>query len=65
MNRSTPENSTMASKRASISRRFMPEDRAVQVDVLPAGELGVEPGSDLEQAADAAADLDSAPASGS
>ena len=30
-----------------------PEDRAVQVDVLAAGELGVEAGSHFEQAADA------------
>ena len=36
----------------------MPEDRAVQVDVLAAGQLGVKPGADLEQAADAAAQLD-------
>ena len=33
------------------------EDRAVQVDVLAAGELRVEAGPDLEQAADPAADL--------
>ena len=33
-----------------------PEDRAVQVDVLAAGQLRVEAGPDLEQAADAAAD---------
>ena len=31
------------------------EDRAVQVDVLAAGQLGVEAGADLEQRADAAA----------
>ena len=37
------------------------EDRAVQEDVLPPGELGVEAGSDLEQAADAAADLGACP----
>ena len=34
-----------------------PEDRAVQEDVLAAGELGMEAGADLEQAADATADL--------
>ena len=34
-----------------------PEDRAVQVDVLATGELLVEAGPDLEQAADAPADL--------
>ena len=33
------------------------EDRAVQVDVLAPGQLGVEAGSDLEQAPDAAPDL--------
>ena len=36
------------------------EDRAVQEDVLPARELGMEAGPDLEQAADAAADRGSA-----
>ncbi len=36
------------------------EDRAVQVDVLAARELGMEAGPDLEQAAHAAADLDAA-----
>ena len=40
-----------------------PEDRAVQVDVLATRELGMEARPDLEQAADAAADLD-APARG-
>ena len=30
------------------------EDRAVEVDVLPAGQLGVEAGADLQQAADPA-----------
>ncbi len=35
-----------------------PEDRPVQIDVLAAGELGMEACSDLEQAADAAANLD-------
>jgi hypothetical protein len=33
-----------------------PEDGAVQVDVVAAGELGVEAGADLEQRADGAAD---------
>lgn len=36
------------------------EDRAVQVDVLPAGQLGMESSADLEQAGDAAMDLDAA-----
>ena len=34
------------------------QDRAVEVDVLAAGQLGVEAGADLQQAADAAAELD-------
>ena len=36
------------------------EDGAVEVDVLAAGQLGVEAGADLEQACHPAADLDSA-----
>ena len=36
------------------------EDRAVQVDVLPAGQLGVEARADLEQRADAPVDLGAA-----
>ena len=42
-----------------------PEDRAVQVDVLAAGQLGVEARADLEQAPDAPADLDASPSSAS
>ena len=38
----------------------MPRMRAVQVDVLAAGQLRVEAGADLEQAADAAAEVDAA-----
>ena len=37
------------------------EDRTVQEHVLPPGQLGVEAGSHLEQAADASADLGAAP----
>src|SRR5262249_31745031 len=33
------------------------EDRAVQIDVLPSRELGMEPDPDLEQRADAAVDI--------
>ena len=55
--RSTPANSTISSKLACDLAAPHPEDRAVQVDVLAAGQLGVEAGADLEQAADAAADL--------
>ena len=32
------------------------EDRAVEIDVLAAGQLGMKAGADLEQARDAAAD---------
>ena len=49
MKRSRPAKSTISSNRRSISRLGQPEDRAVQVDVLPAGQLGVEPGAELEQ----------------
>ena len=38
----------------------MPRIGAVEEDVLAAGELRVEAGADLEQAADAAADLGAA-----
>src|SRR5438094_7302021 len=34
------------------------EDRAIEIDVLAAGQLGVEAGADFEQTADAAGDLD-------
>jgi hypothetical protein len=34
-----------------------PKDRAIQVDVFSAGELGMESGSDLQQAGDMAAHL--------
>src|SRR5262249_51714158 len=37
---------------------FHAEDGAVEVDVLAAGQLGVEAGADLQQAADAAGQLD-------
>ena len=39
-----------------LARRHA-EDRAVEEDVLAAGELGVKAGADLEQAADAAVDI--------
>ena len=39
---------------AAISRALHAEDRAVQEDVLAAGELGVEAGADLEQRPDPA-----------
>ena len=40
------------------SRCRHPEDRAVQVHVLEPGQLGVEPGADLEQGPDVARHLD-------
>ena len=40
------------------------EQRAVQEDVLAAGQLGVDPGADLDQRADPAGDLDRARRSG-
>ena len=41
------------------------EDRAVEIDVLAAGQFGMEAGADLEQAGDAAPDGDAAPRVGS
>ena len=41
-------------------RALQPEDRAVEVDVLAAGEVGMEAGAELEQRADPAADVDAA-----
>src|SRR5262249_32495603 len=37
---------------------FHAEDGAIQIDILPAGQLRVEAGADFQQAADAARDLD-------
>ena len=47
----------------TISRLLHPEDRAVQEDVLATRQLRVEAGPDLEQAADASANLRSTLAS--
>ena len=55
MKRSTSAKSTISSNLRSISRPPHAEDRAVQEDVLAAGQLGVEAGADLEQRPDAAA----------
>ena len=49
MKRSTPENSTISSKRCSISRAAHAQDRAVHEDVLATRELGMETGPHLEQ----------------
>ena len=57
MNFSTSANSTISSNRRVDLRPPHAEDRAVQVDVLAPGQLGVEAGADLEQRADAAGDL--------
>ena len=54
MNFETPENSTMSSNLRRISARAHAEDRAVQKNVLAAGQLGMKSGADLEQRADAA-----------
>ncbi len=35
-----------------------PEDRAVEADVLPAGELGVEAGAELDERGEPAVDVD-------
>ena len=60
MNFSTPENSTIVVEALLDLSALHAEDRPVQIDVLAAGELRVEARSDLEQAADAAANLDAA-----
>ena len=60
MKDSTPENSAISGKLRLDLSALHPEDRAVQVDVLAAGELGVESCADLEQASDATTDLDAA-----
>ena len=57
MNGSISANATMASNLASDLRALHAQDRAVQEDVLAPGQLRVEPGSDLEQRPDAAAQL--------
>ena len=64
-NCSTSANATISSNLRSISRRAHAEDRAVEVDVLPPGQLGVEAGADLQQAADAAARASTRPSVGS
>ena len=59
-NFSTSAKATISSNLRWISARRHAEDGAVEVDVLAAGELGVEAGADFEQAADAAAEVDAA-----
>ena len=60
MNCSTSANATISSNFRAISRRAHPEDRAVQIDVLAAGQLGMEAGADFEQRSHPAVDLDAA-----
>ena len=55
-NFSTPEKSTISSN-LRRSRAAHPEDRAVQEHVLAPGQLRMEAGPDLEETADAAANL--------
>ena len=55
-----PEKSTIASKYLSVSAREQTEDRGVQVHVLAAGEVTVEPGAELQQGREPAAPLDQA-----
>jgi hypothetical protein len=50
----------MLSNWRSISVAVEPEQRGVQVDVLPAGQVGVEARAQFQQRADAAAHLDGA-----
>ena len=58
MNFSTSANATISSNFRDDLRPPHPQDRAVQVDVLSAGQLRVEPGSHLQQAPDPAVDID-------
>ena len=53
-------NSTISSNLLLISARRHAQDGAVQLDVLAAGELGVEAGAHLEQARHPPSDLDPA-----
>jgi hypothetical protein len=50
----------MSSKMRSIWVRREAQDRAVQVDVLPTGEIGVEAGTQLEQGGEATPGHDAA-----
>ena len=58
MNRSTSANATISSNFAVDLRASHAEDRAVEEDVLAAGQLRVKAGADLEQRADAALEVD-------
>ena len=53
MNSAMPENSTILVELPSDFRAFHPHDGALEVDILPAGEIGMEASSDFDQGADA------------
>ena len=53
-------NATIASNRSRICSLGQPEDRRVQVDVIAAAELVVEPAAQFQQGGDASADFDRA-----
>ena len=52
--------STISSNLRWVSASLMPEDRAVEVEVVPPGELGVEAGAGRDQAGDPAPGQDRA-----
>jgi hypothetical protein len=56
--RSTSAKATISSNFARISARDIPRIGAIQIDVLAARELGVEPGPHLEKARHPTGDLD-------
>ena len=57
---SSSANATISSKRSRMSAAAKPLNRSVQIDVLAAAEVGVEPGSELEQRADPSLRADAA-----
>ena len=58
MNSSSSAKATMASKRRSISLTGNAQQRGVQEDVVPARQLGLEAGAELEHRRDLTADHD-------
>ena len=60
MNSRSSANSTISSKRSWISPLRQAEHDAVDEDVLPAGDLRMEAGAQLDQRRDPAVDLDRA-----
>ena len=57
MNCSIPAKSTISSNLRRTSCLAHPQDRAVQVDILPPGQFRVKTGTHFQQAGDAAFDL--------